>query len=327
MIAVEYPDEITLGLFAILGLLVVLGYGCREIWLTFRNDPMLVRGTVLEKMTFKGAEPSLIGPNENCDDRTVRIVAVDWSGKLKGAAESLWRAEVRDGKLTGLRNGLERDELVAKLIELAGEDPHVVVGLDFAFSFPAWWCEEEGWSSGKDVWAAMERQGESLLEACQDPFWGRPGRQNPHPKTRLYRRTERDEDETRPKSVFQVGGAGAVGTGSIRGMPHLLTLAENGFGIWPFSDGWPRVVEIYPRLLTGPVEKSRWSARRDYLFERFPEQSADLLERASGSEDAFDAAVAGLVMSEHKAELQTLVRPTGPEYGIEGKIWRPESPG
>jgi hypothetical protein len=253
----------------------------------------------------------------------MRIVAVDWSGRAKGAAESLWRAEVRDGKLTELRNGLERDELIAKLIELAGEDPRMVVGLDFAFSFPAWWCEEEGWSSGKDVWAAMESQGERLLEACEAPFWGRPGKGNLHTKARLYRRTEADEEVTRPKSVFQTGGAGAVGTGSIRGMPHLLTLATNGFGIWPFSDGWPRVVEIYPRLLTGPVKKGRWAERHAYLFKRFPEQPRNLLERAAGSEDAFDAAVSALAMSEHEAELQTLAWPVGPEYGIEGKIWRP----
>jgi len=44
------------------------------------------------------------------------MIAVDWSGKAKGPAESLWRAEVRDGKLTELRNGLDRGELSAKLL-------------------------------------------------------------------------------------------------------------------------------------------------------------------------------------------------------------------
>jgi hypothetical protein len=250
-------------------------------------------------------------------------VAVDWSGKAKGAAETLWLAEIRDGKLAGLRNGLDRDELVAKLIELGDGEPHMVVGLDFGFSFPAWWCEEKGWSHAVDVWTTMRSHGEGLLEGCEDPFWGRPGRRNPHSRARLYRRTERDEELARPKSVFQIGGAGAVGTGSIRGMPHLLTLAENGFGVWPFSDRWPRVVEIYPRLLTGRVQKGRWSARHAHLFKRFPGQARDLLERAAGSEDAFDAAVSALVMSEHEAELGALARLDDPEFGIEGKIWRP----
>jgi hypothetical protein len=253
----------------------------------------------------------------------VKIVAIDWSGKAKGPAESLWRAEVRDGKLTELKNGLDRDELIATLLELGQADPHMVIGLDFAFSFPAWWCEQKGWSSGEEVWSAMGRGGEGLLEGCEDPFWGRPGKRNLHPRARLYRRTESNEDGMHPKSVFQIGGAGAVGTGSIRGMPHLSTLAGSGFGIWPFSEGWPRVVEIYPRALTGPVNKSRWSARHDYLFEHFPDQPRDLLERAAGSEDAFDAAVSAVVMSEHEAELRALRPPADPTYGVEGKIWRP----
>lgn len=253
----------------------------------------------------------------------VRIVAVDWSGRAKRAEESLWLAEVRDGRLTELRNGLDRKGLIAKLVELGEDDAQMAVGLDFAFSFPSWWCEEQGWSSEEDVWAAMGDRGEGLLEACEEPFWGRPGKRNPHPKARLFRRTERDEDGTSPKSVFQIGGAGAVGTGSIRGMPHLKTLADHGFGIWPFSERWPRVVEIYPRALTGPVKKGKWSARHAYLFNRFPDQPRDLLERAAGSEDAFDAAVSGLVMSEHEGELRTLARLNDPGYSIEGKIWRP----
>ena len=100
-----------------------------------------------------------------------------------------------------------------------------------------------------------------------------PGKPNPHPVDRLYRRTDRDAGMGAAKSIFQIGGAGAVGTGSIRGMPQLLTLAEQDVQIWPFSaDGWPRVVEIYPRALTGPVRKSSWTERHAYLRTRFPDQ-------------------------------------------------------
>lgn len=256
----------------------------------------------------------------------MQIIAVDWSGRAKRPAESLWRAEVRCGRLVELRNGLSRDELIARLLQLGDAEPRMVIGLDFAFSFPAWWCKEKGWSSGEDVWSAMGQEGEDLLEGCEDPFWGPPGRRNPHPEASLYRQTERGGDGMRPKSVFQIGGAGAVGTGSIRGMRHLLTLAEAGFGIWPFSEGWPRVVEIYPRALTGPVTKSRWSTRHAYLLECFPEQPRDLLERAAGSEDAFDAAVSALVMSEHEAELQALGPAADSAERVEGKIWRPQAP-
>lgn len=257
----------------------------------------------------------------------MRIIAVDWSGKLKGSEESIWQAEIRDGTLVDLQNGCTRRELVENLIDLADDDPHMVVGLDFAFSFPRWWCTEQGWLTGKEVWAAMARNenGENLLAACESPFWGRPGKPNPHSRERLYRRTELEKADG-AKSVFQIGGAGAVGTGSIRGMPYLLTLAENGFSIWPFAHGWPRVVEIYPRALTGSVNKSKWTNRHAHLFERFPMQPRDLLERAAGSEDAFDAAVSGLIMGEREAELQVLSQLSGSEYGIEGKIWRPATP-
>ena len=38
-----------------------------------------------------------------------------------------------------------------------------------------------------------------------------------------------------PKSVFQIGGAGSVGTASLRGMPVLQRLREAGFAVWPFD--------------------------------------------------------------------------------------------
>lgn len=254
----------------------------------------------------------------------MRVLAIDWSGKQKRAEEFLWLADVRDGKLVDLRNGLTREQLVGRVVEAAKEDPEIVAGFDFAFSFPRWWCEERGWASGDDVWAAMAEEGEELLAACRDPFWGRPGRPNPHPANRLYRRTDRDAGPGAAKSVFQIGGAGAVGTGSIRGMPHLRTLAEHGFSIWPFTAGGRgTVIEIYPRALTGPVRKSSWRDRHELLFGRFADQPSSLLERAAGSEDAFDAAVSALVMSSRHSNLRALGAPLEPDYRIEGKIWRP----
>jgi hypothetical protein len=254
----------------------------------------------------------------------MRILAVDWSGKQKRAEQFLWLAEVRDGRLVDLRNGLGRERLTDELADLAAEEPDTAIGLDFAFSFPRWWCEQQGWRRGRDVWTAMAGDGEALLAECGDPFWGRPGRGNPHTGERPYRQTDREVGDGVAKSVFQIGGAGAVGTGSIRGMPSLLRLAERGLSIWPFEDrGPPRVVEIYPRALTGPVNKSSWNERHDFLFAHFPQQPHHLLERAAGSEDAFDAAVSALVMSAHEDELTGLSAALDPPYAIEGRIWAP----
>jgi hypothetical protein len=248
------------------------------------------------------------------------VFAVDWSGKGARAPESIWLAEAAHGRLTDLLGGWSRGDVIDEVIARAG-DTAAVVGLDFAFSFPRWWCEENGWSTGRDVWQAAARDGETWLNACSFPFWGRPTKRNQHEPDRLYRRTDREVVAGSPKSVFQIGGAGAVGTGSIRGMPYLLRLADAGFTVWPFDDAGRRsVVEIYPRALTGPVIKGSWRARHGHMFEHFGDQDAALLERAAGSEDAFDAAVSALVMSTHDA---TLERTTDPSYRIEGRIWPP----
>ena len=52
-----------------------------------------------------------------------------------------------------------------------------------------------------------------------------------------------------PKSIFQLAGPGAVGPGSLRGMPLLTTLRDRGWAVWPFDPFGPRtVVEVYPAL-------------------------------------------------------------------------------
>ena len=52
-----------------------------------------------------------------------------------------------------------------------------------------------------------------------------------------------------------------------------------------------------------------------------------MLERAAGSEDAFDAAVSALKMAEHGDELETLTATDDEPFDIEGKIWRPNERG
>ena len=251
-----------------------------------------------------------------------QVVAVDWSGRAKGAAEAIWLARVVDGRLCELENGMERAEVIARVVELKDEDRQTFVGLDFAFGFPAWFARERGWRTGREVWDAMRDGSESILRDCPAPFWGRRDKRLPA-GSEMFRASE---GPLGAKSVFQIGGAGAVGTGSLRGMPHLATLADAGFSIWPFDDPQPPlVVEIYPRLLTSPpVVKSRHRQRRDHLDAHFADQCERLRERAAGSEDAFDAAVSALVMAEHLAQLENL--PTlHPDHvaRVEGAIWQP----
>ncbi|MDE2764455.1 MAG: HIT domain-containing protein [Gemmatimonadota bacterium] len=256
-----------------------------------------------------------------------RVIAVDWSGAKTGAKSRIWLAEVRHGRLARLESGRDRDEVLAHLVADACRDPDVVVGLDFAFSFPRWFAEELGATSVEELWDLVGRQGEEWLRRCRDPFWGwRRGSRKPKHRE-LYRCTEKraaQQTGATPKSVFQIGGAGQVGTGSIRGMPCLAVLRESGFSIWPFHQvRAPLAIEIYPRLLTGRVTKSDFDARVSYLGERFSEIDYRLASAAASSEDAFDAVVSAMVMSRHVEEISALTRSREPLGLIEGAIWWP----
>ncbi|MHB8377500.1 MAG: hypothetical protein ACYDEB_11165 [Dehalococcoidia bacterium] len=257
-----------------------------------------------------------------------RVVAVDWSGARTGAEKRIWLAEVIDGALLRLECGRDRDAMAAHLIALARDPRPMVVGLDFAFSMPAWYLRRLGVRDAQDLWARASVDGERWLAACEPPFWGRPGK--PRPALRgAFRVTESTcaaVGGVRPKSVFQIGGAGAVGTGSLRGMPLLLALHRAGLSIWPFdAPAAHSVVEIYPRVFTGPVAKSRADARVAHLRAHFGALPPPMLACAASSEDAFDAAVSALRMWEYRDALASLHPARDPLTQLEGAIWLPGS--
>jgi hypothetical protein len=261
-----------------------------------------------------------------------RFVAIDWSGRRDRESEFIWIAEAVGSRLVHLENGLTRRDTVRWLTE---GDRDVVAGLDFSFSLPAWYCEQQGWRTGPDVWRAMQDGGERLLADEIPPFWGRRTAR-PAPlasRERALRRTER-EDVGGAKSTFQIGGAGAVGTGSIRGMALLPDLQAARFAVWPFDPAGRRtVLEIYPGALYPPTASARvvkrsWRRRRALLAEWFPDHPAALMERAAGSEDAFDAAVSALVMARHGDALTALPDlADDPVFALEGRAWTPAATG
>jgi hypothetical protein len=306
-----------------------------------------------------------------------RVVAVDWSGdKGPGQKKKIWAGvwtcpEVKPGKIDGgsvlLEAGRTRAELIAWLIELARETPQMVVGIDCCFSYPAWFLAEHACTSVFDLWQHVaaghgERWlGTTCTEAERDPrFWGRPHKRpaefsGPH-LHRMMRRTDMENkieqtlpggDPQRaalmhgvtPKSPFQIGGSGAVGTGSLRAMPWLLHLREHGFAVWPFEDAalnsprpQPLLVEMYTRLLTGPVKKSNPDARHAYLKQRRAGPEKDplyagltraVVTKAESSEDAFDALVCCVEMTRWRNQFAGLNRTLDPTLQLEGITWRP----
>ena len=308
-----------------------------------------------------------------------RVVAVDWSGdKGPGQKKKIWAgvwtsADVKDAKgrvddgSVLLESGRTRAELMDWLIDLARETPRMVLGIDCCFSYPAWFLAEHNCASVFDLWQHVAAgHGERWLGttcslAERDPrFWGRPHKRpaefsGPH-LHRMMRRTDMENkieqslpggDPGRaalmhgvtPKSPFQIGGSGAVGTGSLRAMEWLLHLREHGFRIWPFEDAalasrhpHPLLVEMYTRLLTGPVKKSNPEARHAYLKHRrlgtakdalYAGLSRPVLAKAESSEDAFDALVCCLEMTRHRTQFATLRQTQDPVQQLEGITWRP----
>jgi hypothetical protein len=188
-----------------------------------------------------------------------RVVGVDWSGdKGPGQRRKIWAGVWTEstGRVT-LESGRTREELVAWLVDMSRETPRMVVGFDFTFSYPAWFLRELGIGSAPEFWdfVAGGRGEEWLHRDCEDVrFWGRvgPRRHGKKPAEfcgehahRMLRRAEtvlkvRAEmtDPLQvakiagiaPKSVFQIGGAGAVGTASLRGMPGCWFCRRLGFG-------------------------------------------------------------------------------------------------
>lgn len=300
-----------------------------------------------------------------------RVVAVDWSGDQSAAGQrrkiwaAVWTASETGRVLGGsvrLESGRTREELCTWLIALAEETPRMVVGLDFCFSYPEWFVRGEmGCTDGPAFWdlVTLEHGERWLHRDCADArFWGKAGdaRTGKRPAEfsgdrlhRMLRATDIDcklaasipeaERAARvrgitPKSVFQIGGAGSVGTASLRGMPVLKRLREAGFALWPFDvpaleQGRPLVVEMYTRLNTGPVRKSNPTARAAYLLRKRREDPAyaalprGVLEKARGSEDAFDALVSCMAMTARRSEFDGLQMPKDGSHKVEGWTWAP----
>ena len=261
----------------------------------------------------------------------VKCIAVDWSGAEKTAAQKkgIWIAEAVNGELRRLESGRTRNEVVGILVKEI-QSPHVVIGLDFAFSFPEWYLQWWGLRSVRDLWELVGKEGEAWLKERPYPFWGGGGTTKPPMQVghTEYRETEEHlrGQGYPPQSTFKLGLPGSVGTGTVRGLSALIRLQDAGAAIWPFDvPGLPMVVEIYPRLLTGEVVKSSHEARIDYLTRRY--RALDLQKRPARdmvvSHDAFDAGVSALVMSAHAEDFGRLERATGPPKSLEGEIWSP----
>ena len=255
----------------------------------------------------------------------MRILMIDWSGRKTRPEQAIALAEVRGGALVRVEKGRDREQILREVLAIISEGEQTFIGFDFAFSLPAWFLRQRGWAI-EDLWAADTEQ---WLSKCLHPFWGRPGVQKPAGDDNFHFRLTDQEvsiNGIRPKSVFQISGAGSVGSGSLRGFWLLPELQAAGAAIWPFeSAGQVTVAEVYPRAFTGPVVKSAASSRSEHLLGQVEVRRSDAIEQCLiHDEDCFDAGCTAMALWSHRAQLSTLTATTDPRIALEGEILTPE---
>ena len=134
-----------------------------------------------------------------------------------------------------------------------------------------------------------------------------------------------------PKSVFQIGGSGSVGTASLRGMPLLLRLRQAGFrrvalrcprtgqaagGGDVLPTKYRSGTQVQPGG-TGCLPAPQTAGESSLCRPRTEGHG----EGGAPGEDAFDALVSCMVMTEHRNGFYKLPRPNDPNYMLEGWTW------
>ena len=269
-----------------------------------------------------------------------RCVAVDWSGRANesGQLANIWVAEAVRNDLIRLRSGLTRDEVTEWLVELVRAGEPVIIGLDFAFSFPQWYLEHRQLGGGTRALGPSRTRGRGVAERQYLSLLGPAGQvqENPgmtcgdDPNSGKQTKTDRVFDQC-PFSRFMEGEQSAQGPSAA--CRHSPRLRDAGAAIWPFNDANPgraTVVEIYPRLFYGMRLTNNGSVqgrnhRANFLEERYPHLGQHWKDAMTGNDNAFDAGVSALAMSQHAGELCRLQGAAEPPYSVEGDIWPPRN--
>lgn len=217
------------------------------------------------------------------------VLMVDWSGgNDRGATpkkDAIWAALVREGRAGEpiyLRNRQVAEAWLRDVLkEEQGAGRRVLAGFDFPFGYPAGVAARiTGRPDPFALWDWLEARIEDSPKANNrwqlaaemnarfpgtGPFWGNGGKMD---VAGLPRRGREREGHGAPElreveriakgtfSVWQLAGAGAVGSQVLMGLPVLNRLRRRfGASVWPFDPPRGSVVmaEIWPSLLAPEV--------------------------------------------------------------------------
>lgn len=218
-----------------------------------------------------------------------RVIVVDWSGR---GTRSPARPS-RDAIWTGLSEAGRREESYfrsrseaeAWLSDRLAEGGRQLLGFDFPMGYPAGFARRitgrddaralHGWLAGRIEDGPDNRNNRFEVAAAinarlggNGPFWGRPlATPIPHlspfkaadyPGLGLAEKRRVERENPPAKSVWQLMGAGSVGSQALLGIPVLHRLAQaSGARVWPFQPPGPlTLAEVYPSLLAPAVAAS-----------------------------------------------------------------------
>ena len=215
-----------------------------------------------------------------------RVIVVDWSGRasrspVRESKDAIWVGTCEHGLEVQVYFRTRSDATVWLTTKLA-EGGRQLVGFDFPMGYPAGLARRltgtdqaralHGWLARRIVDGPNNANNRFEVAADinrqlggQGPFWGcpkaRPRLHLPSLKTVDYRalgldekrRVERENPPAKP--VWQLLGAGSVGSQALLGIPVVDRLARFcGAAVWPFeAPGDQTLAEVYPSLLAPAV--------------------------------------------------------------------------
>lgn len=218
-----------------------------------------------------------------------RVTVVDWSGRAtrspaRESRDAIWIGTCSDQeeRQTYCRS---RAEAEAWLLDHLSQGGSHLVGFDFPMAYPAGLARRltgtdsaralHGWLAARITDAADNRNNRfDVAEAVNrqlggpGPFWGCPkGRPRAHlpllktvdyPALGLAEKRRVEAENPPAKPVWQLLGAGSVGSQALLGIPVVHRLAQaTGAAVWPFDAPGPlTLAEVYPSLLAPAVAAS-----------------------------------------------------------------------
>lgn len=218
------------------------------------------------------------------------VIVVDWSGgNDRGAtpkADAIWACLARDGVAEApvyLRNRQVAEAWIADTLQIeraAGR--RVMVGFDFPFGYPRGFARAvAGTDDPLALWDWLADRIEDAPKANNrfdvagainlalggnGPFWGnglkreidglprtKAGYENP-----FAQRRQAEERARGAFSVWQLSGAGSVGSQALMGLPVLARLRQqfgDDLAVWPFQplDAGIALVEVWPSLIAPEI--------------------------------------------------------------------------